>query len=298
MAKWTEKNAPDQNGKIALVTGANSGLGLETAAMLAAKGAHVILACRNEKKAGEAMAEIRRRTPDADLEFLSLDLGSLASVREAAAKFSAAHERLDLLVNNAGLMMPPRGETADGFEQQIGVNHLGHFALTGLLLGKLLAAPDARVVSVSSVVHRAGRMNFSDLHSKRFYSKTLSYGQSKLANLLFMFELQRYFERKGVRAQALAAHPGYSSTNLQQYTLMGRLMNPIMAQDAHMGALPTLRAATDPGARGGDYYGPSGLGEMRGTPKKVGCTRAARSEKDARKLWKVSEEMTGVSFPS
>ena len=304
--RWTAADMPDLADKTVIVTGANSGLGFEGAKAFAARGASVVLACRSAEKGAAALESIRRDVAAAKVELLPLDLASLASVRELAERFAAAHERLDVLCNNAGVMALPRRETADGFEMQLGTNHLGHFALTGLLLPKLLAAPGARVVNQSSTAHRFGRMRFDDLNGTRGYGKWSAYGQSKLANLLFTFELQRRFERKGASAIAVACHPGYSATELQfagarmeGSTLMERIFglgNQLLAQSAAMGALPMLYAATASDVRGGDYVGPDGLAEMWGHPRKVGCTAAARDADSAVRLWAMSQEMTGVRY--
>jgi NAD(P)-dependent dehydrogenase (short-subunit alcohol dehydrogenase family) len=296
MKKWTLDNIPDQSGRVANVTGANTGIGFETAAALAAKNATVVMACRNRQKAEDAMDKIRERTPDAKLEFIELDLASLASVERFAAAYRAGHERLDLLINNAGVMVPPLGQTEDGFELQFGCNHLGHFALTGRLLDLLEATPGARVVTVSSMAHRRGKMDFDNLNAEKGYRKMPAYGQSKLANLLFTFELQRRLEAAGSSLVATAAHPGWTGTDLQRHSAVIKFLNNFFAQTPPMGALPTLRAAVDPEAAGGDYYGPKGFYEMRGYPTKVGTTPAAKNELDARRLWEVSEKLTGVSF--
>ncbi|MBP3084924.1 SDR family NAD(P)-dependent oxidoreductase [Mycobacteroides abscessus subsp. abscessus] len=300
MTKWTTAKIPDQSGRTAIVTGANTGLGLETAKALAAKGAHVVLAVRNLTK-GEAAAEwITRSVRDADLELQRLDLGSLASVREAADEIRTKHETIDLLINNAGVMTPPRETTSDGFELQFGTNHLGHFALTGLLLDRLLPAVGSRIVTVSSIGHRfAPGIRFEDLQWERRYNRLQAYGQSKLANLLFTYELQRRLI--GQHTTALAAHPGGSDTELARH-LPGVVQRAVplvrpLFQEAAMGALPTLRAATDPGALGGQYYGPDGLGQQKGHPKLVTSNERSYDIELQRRLWTVSEELTGVTFP-
>jgi NAD(P)-dependent dehydrogenase (short-subunit alcohol dehydrogenase family) len=296
MKRWNLDHVPDQTGRTAIVSGANTGIGFETAAALAANNATVVMACRNQQKAEDAMAKIRARTPGAELEFIELDLASLASVERFAENFRASHDRLDLLINSAGVMIPPFGKTEDGFELQFGCNHLGHFALTGRLLDMLESTPDSRVVNVSSMAHRYGTMDFDNLNAEKGYNAMPAYGQSKLANLLFTFELQRRLEAKRSTVQVTAAHPGWTGTDLQRHSRPIRFLNIFFAQSPPMGALPTLRAATDPEAKGGDYFGPRGLSEMRGYPKKVGTTPAAKDEHDARRLWEVSEELTGVSF--
>jgi NAD(P)-dependent dehydrogenase (short-subunit alcohol dehydrogenase family) len=292
------ENLPDQTGRVAIVTGANTGIGFETAAALAANGAKAVMACRNRQKAEGAIDRIRERTPGADLEFVELDLASLASVERFADAFRARHDRLDLLINNAGVMIPPFGRTEDGFELQFGCNHLGHFALTGRLLDILDATPGARVVTVSSMAHRYGSIDFDNLNAEKGYDKMPAYGQSKLANLLFTFELTRRLQAAGSSVVATAAHPGWTGTDLQRHSTLIEFLNHFFAQSPPMGALPTLRAATDPQAGGGDYFGPSGLFEMRGYPIKVTAAPAAQNEVDAKRLWEVSEQLTGVSFLS
>jgi NAD(P)-dependent dehydrogenase (short-subunit alcohol dehydrogenase family) len=293
-AKWTAADIPDQSGRVAVVTGANSGIGLVTARELARAGARVVLAVRNLERGEEAARSIT-----GDVEVRELDLASLASVRAFAEGFTGP---LDLLVNNAGLMAPPRRETADCFELQLGTNHLGHFALTGLLLGATEGRDDARVVTLSSQAHRMGRIRFGDLQSTRFYFRWAAYGQSKLANLLFAMELERRLRAAGRTASSLAAHPGWAATNLQTSApplfdrLVGSLGNVLIAQSAEMGALPTLYAATQD-IPGGSYVGPDGPGEQRGHPTLVGRSRAAQDAAAARALWERSEELTGVRFP-
>lgn len=297
--KWTAADIPDQHGRVAVVTGANSGLGLIDARELARAGAHVIMACRNTEK-GEAAAErIRDVHPDADLIVTELDLADLSSVRSFAA---GAPDQVDLLINNAGVMAAPRRLTKDGFESQFGTNHLGHFALTGLLLQNLLRAPEPRVVTESSPAHRIGRINFGDLQGERRYVRWLAYGQSKLANLMFVFELQRRASEAGTALKSLAAHPGYSATNLQfaappvyERAVMA-VTNRLVAQSAEMGALPTLYAATVPDLPGGSFIGPDGFMEQRGYPQVVTAAGKAYDEAAWRRLWEVSEELTGVSY--
>ena len=301
--KWTAADIPDQSGRVAVVTGANSGLGLATARELARAGAHVVLAVRSTAKGDEAAGRIRSAVPTAALEVAPLDLADLDSVRAFSGRLAGAHDRLDLLINNAGVMAAPRRQTEQGFESQFGTNHLGHFALTGLLLEPLLRAPAPRVVTVSSTMHRGGKMNFDDLHGERKYSRWGAYGQSKLANLMFCFELQRRAAEAGTALLSLAAHPGYADTNLQfagpdrfyekAYMWIG---NKVFAQSADMGALPTLYAATFPGLPGGTYVGPSGPGEQRGHPKVVTAAAKAYDEQAWRQLWAVSEELTGVHY--
>ncbi|MCH7708672.1 MAG: SDR family oxidoreductase [Myxococcales bacterium] len=303
---WTAADLPDLSGRTYIVTGGNSGLGLETTRALARKGAHVVIACRNPAKADAALATIREQQADADVVSSSLDLASLASVRKFAEGFAGEHAALHGLLNNAGVMAIPRRTTDDGFEMQLGTNHLGHFALTGLLLEPLLATAGSRVVTVSSTAHRAGRIDFGNLQLERGYGKWRSYGQSKLANLLFTFELQRRFAAGGRDTLAAAAHPGYAATNLQavgpQMSESGlmekvmKLMNRVAAQSAEFGALPTLYATAGPDVAGGDYYGPAGLFETRGHPTKVQSSRSSHNPEIARRLWEASERLTGVGF--
>lgn len=294
---WTSTDIPDQTGRVAVVTGANTGLGYETATALAAKGATVVLAVRNLDKGRAAADLIVRAHPGANVSLQELDLGSLESVRAAAAELRAKHDQLDLLINNAGVMMAPRSTTTDGFELQLGTNHLGHFALTGLLLDRLVSTPLSRVVTVSSLGHRFGRIRFDDLQSERRYSRAGAYGQAKLANLLFTYELQRRLE--GTDTIAVAAHPGGSSSELGRH-LPGvvQMVFKTLEQSTEMGALPTLRAATDPNVTGGEYYGPGGFLEMNGHPTLVDSNRRSHDPDAARRLWNVSEELTGVSVPA
>ncbi len=301
--KWAAADILDQTGRTAIVTGANSGLGLATARELARAGASVWLASRSEEKARGAMHSIRNQVPDADLTIGLLDLADLSSVRAFAESFAAPGSSLDLLINNAGVMAAPRRLTKDGFESQFGTNHLGHFALTGQLLPALLKAPAPRVVTVSSTMHRGGKLNFDDLQGERKYSRWGAYSQSKLANLMFCFELQRRAAQAGAALLSLAAHPGYADTNLQfagpdrfyEKAYM-RIGNKLFAQSADMGALPTLYAATFPGLPGGTYVGPGGPGEQRGHPKVVTAAGKAYDEQAWRRLWELSEQLTGVHY--
>jgi len=304
--RWTEADIPDQSGRVALITGANSGIGLEAARALAEHGATVVLACRNAQKAEDARHLIATTAPDADVSVLEVDLADLDQVTVAAATFASTHDRLDLLVNNAGLMAIPRQTTVQGYEMQLGVNHLAHFALTGRLLDRLLATPGSRVVSVSSQGHRPGKIHFEDLQLEQSYGPWTAYFQSKLADLLFVAELQRRLLAVDASTLALAAHPGGAATNLGHenpggiVNTIGWFARPVIEkvwlQNAAMGALPTLRAATDPAVVGGEYFGPDGLGEQRGHPKVVGRSRRAQDVEVARRLWSVSEELTGVQY--
>jgi NAD(P)-dependent dehydrogenase (short-subunit alcohol dehydrogenase family) len=301
--KWTAADIPDQSGRVAVVTGANTGLGYWTAEMLADKGAHVVLAVRNLDKGKDAVDRITAQSPKADVALQQLDLTSLDEIRKTAEELKAAHERIDLLINNAGVMYTDKATTNDGFELQFGTNHLGHFALTGLLLDRLLPVQGSRVVTVSSVGHRIiAKIHFDDLQWERSYNRVAAYGQSKLANLMFTYELQRRLAAKGAPTVALAAHPGGSDTELTRY--IPRLVKPVVdvawtmfSQSAEMGALPTVRAATDPSAQGGQYYGPDGIGEQRGYPKVVKSSKQSHDEAIQRRLWAVSEELTGVTYP-
>ncbi len=296
---WTAADIPDQDGRVVVVTGANSGLGLIDSRELARAGARVLLACRNTEKGETAAQRIRQAHPEAEVSVAALDLADLASVRAFAEK---APERVDLLINNAGVMAPPRRLTKDGFESQLGTNHLGHFALTGLLLPHLLAAPEPRVVTESSGAHRIGQMNFDDLQGERRYIRWLAYGQSKLANLMFAFELQRRATEAGTALKSLAAHPGYARTNLQfaapppHERVLMVLTNRLVAQSAEMGALPTLYAATVPDLPGGSFIGPNGFMEQRGHPHIVTAAGKAYDDEAWRRLWQISEELTGVSY--
>jgi len=301
MSKWTSADIPAQTGRVAVVTGANTGLGLETAKALAARGARVVLAVRNLEKGKEAAATITAATPGADVTLQELDLSSLESVRAAAAELRSQHDQIDLLINNAGLMYPPKSTTEDGFEMQFGTNHLGHFALTGLLLDRLVSVPGSRVVTVSSIGHRINAaIHFDDLQWERSYSRVGAYGQSKLANLLFTYELQRRLAPGGTTI-AVAAHPGGSNTELMRnlprlVESAANLLAPLF-QDAELGALPTLRAATDPGVHGGQYFGPDGFAQTRGYPKVVASSAQSHDAELQRRLWAVSEELTGVVYP-
>jgi NAD(P)-dependent dehydrogenase (short-subunit alcohol dehydrogenase family) len=300
MTKWTTADIPDQTGRTAVITGANTGLGYETAAALAAKGAHVVLAVRNIEKGKAAADLITRAAAGASVAVQELDLTSLESIRAAADQLRASHESIDLLINNAGVMFTPKSTTKDGFELQFGTNHLGHFALTSLLLDRVLAAPGSRVVTVSSQGHRFVRgIRFDDLQWENGYSRVGAYGQAKLANLLFTYELQRRLQ--GTNTIAVAAHPGGSRTELTRnlpplVAAVTRLAEPLF-QSAEMGALPTLRAATDPGVLGGQYFGPDGFGEQRGYPKVVASSEASHDTDAQRRLWAVSEELTSVVSP-
>lgn len=303
-SNWSLQNIPDQKGKTFIVTGANSGLGLETSKALASKNAQVIMACRSADKGEQAKNEIISEISNADIEVMVLDLEDLKSVRSFAEKFEKNYPKLDVLINNAGIMMPPYRLTKDGFESQMGTNHLGHFALTALLLDRLKSTAHSRVVNVSSIAHKNGQMDFSNLlyENGKDYSPSKAYGRSKLSNLLFTFELQRFFEKNKIDCLAIAAHPGVSDTNLFKDILPNWamfLLKPIanlFIQPAAMGALPQLRAAIDPAAQGATYYGPDGAREMKGYPVIVQTNNTDITIDNAKKLWEASEKLTGISF--
>ncbi|MBV1937100.1 SDR family NAD(P)-dependent oxidoreductase [Streptomyces sp. BV286] len=305
MSGWNARDIPDQSGRTAVVTGANSGIGYGTARELARRGARVVLACRSESRGTEAADRLADEVPGAEVEFVRLDLGDLGSVREFAAVYGSAHERLDVLVNNAGVMALPQGRTVDGFETQFGVNHLGHFALTGLLLPTLLTTPGARVVSVSSTMHATANIDINDLNSEQKYGRWTAYSRSKTANLLFVHELARRLAATGSDVVAAAAHPGYAATNLQTASprMEGRRVsqrfmetgNRFFAQSAEAGALPTLYAATAPGIRPDSFTGPSFLG-WRGSPAKSWRAKWTLNDTAGQRLWEESERLTGVTY--
>jgi NAD(P)-dependent dehydrogenase (short-subunit alcohol dehydrogenase family) len=302
-ATWTSADVPSQSGRVAIITGSNTGVGYEAAAVLADKGAHVVLAVRNVNKGNDAKSRIAARSSNAVVTVQELDLASLESVRNAADSLRAAHPRIDLLINNAGVMTVNKASTEDGFELHFGTNHLGHFALTGLLLDNMLGVDGSRVVTMSSPSHRIlSKIDFDHLRLDSSYNRYAGYGQSKLANLLFTYELARRLEAKGAPTAALAAHPGASDTELLR-NVPRLIRDPIQfvwsryAQNAVMGALPPLRAATDPNARSGQYYAPDGRGEQRGHPKVIDSSAQSHDEELQRRLWSVSEELTRVSCP-
>jgi NAD(P)-dependent dehydrogenase (short-subunit alcohol dehydrogenase family) len=307
MTHWTTASMPSQRGRRAYITGANSGIGFHAALELARAGASVILACRDRAKGEAARTRILTTVPAAEIEIADLDLASLASVRNAAEHFLDTGRPLDVLINNAGVMaLPQRRVTPDGFELQLGTNHFGHFALTGLLLPAVLAAPAGRIVTVSSIAHRGATLDFSNLNWEHGYKPWPAYRRSKLANLLFAFELQRRLDRGGAPVLSIAVHPGVSNTNLfaagpgQGGGLLARIIPlfiGLIAQSEAQGALPTLYAATSPNVHGGAFYGPDGFREMRGYPVEVRAEPQAYDENTADHLWKVSEELTGVRYP-
>ena len=298
---WKLEQAASHQGRLAIVTGANIGLGFETALALAGKGCEVVLACRSMDKAETARAQIVAQYPKAQVHCMALDLASQKSVRAFAKAFSKKFKRLDLLINNAGIMMPPYTLTEDGFESQLAANYLGHFALTGLLLPLLNATPGARVVTLSSLAHKWSGIRFDDLQFAKGYDARLAYGQSKLACLMFAYELQRRLAKSGASTLSLAAHPGISATNLFQHMpkIVGGLapLAGLVFNSARGGAQPTLYAALGADIEGGDYCGPGSLGEMRGAPVKVGSNRRSRDLQAAAQLWDVSQELTGVQYP-
>lgn len=300
MANWTKNDIVNLSGKVFIVTGANSGLGYECSLALAEKGATVVMACRNAERAQRSSETIRRAVPAARLELMDLDLASLASIGDFAEAFTRKNERLDGLINNGGPVVATRSLTEDGFESHFGVNHLGHFALTGQLLNVLLKTPASRVVTVGSRMHAAGKMAWDDLMSERGYDRQGAYRQSKLANMLFAFELSRRLEAKGTATISVAAHPGLANTGWADNNLGGpmkllaKIMSRVSYQSASMGALPLLYAAVGPNVRSGGYYGPEN--DTKGYPVEVRAGDAAYDESDAKKLWKVSEELTGVRY--
>ncbi|MFI6316630.1 oxidoreductase [Nonomuraea sp. NPDC050556] len=299
---WTADQIPDQSTRVSVVTGASSGLGLATARALARKSGQVILAVRDEAKGRLAAARITADHPGAALEVRRLDLADLDSVREFADGLRADHPRLDVLVNNAGVMAPPRTLSAQGHELQFACNHLGHFALTGLLLDLLAEGSDSRVVTVTSTNHRQGRLHLDDLSGERSYSPMGFYNQSKFANAVFGWELHRRLAASGGSVRSVLAHPGYTSTNLQKGTpvalvkvLFGRVLAPL-AQSPEQGALPQLYAATAPGVNSGEFIGPGGFAELRGAPTRVRLSTAAADPETGRRLWQLSEDLTDVRF--
>src|SRR5215469_5897489 len=298
-AKWTSDDVPGQQGRLAVITGANTGLGFQTARVLAARGASVVLAVRDTDKGKQAAARIAAAAAGADVTVQRLDLACLESIRAAAGELRARHPAIDLLINNAGVMFPPKQTTGDGFELQLGTNHLGHFALTGLLLPQMLPVPGSRVVTLSSLAHRLrARINFDDLQSERSYRRAAAYGQSKLANLMFTYELHRRLSSAATTTIAVAAHPGLANTELtRNSSAASAALARLISQKPAMGALPILRAATDPGVLGGQYYGPGRLLGTRGYPEPAASSGQSRDTAIQRRLWTVSEELTGVTFP-
>ncbi|MCK9211313.1 MAG: oxidoreductase [Ignavibacteriaceae bacterium] len=295
--KWDTENIPDQKGKVVIVTGSSSGIGFEAARVLASKNATVIIAVRNLEKGKNALNKIRAQYENSDVQVMELDLANLKSIRSFVNAFKIQYDKLDLLINNAGVMVPPYGKTEDGFELQFGTNHLGHFALTGLLIDLLKNTKDSRIVNVSSAAHKYGNLNFADLNwEKRKYKAWRAYGNSKISNLYFTYELQRRLVNSKSNVKVTAAHPGLTATDLQRHSKLFLFMNGFLAMKIWQGALPTLRAATDGTAHTGDYFGPDGWQEWRGYPTKVESNRLSHDKKIAAKLWEVSEQLTGIKF--
>ena len=297
MAKWNTNNISNQSGRFVIITGATSGLGKEATKILASKNATVIMAVRNVQKGEGVAAEFKKAMPNAKIEVRKLDLGSLASVKSFSEGIMAGFNHLDILINNAGVMTCPFSKTEDGFEIQMGTNHLGHFALTGLLMPLLKSTKGSRIVATSSIAHRQGNIDFEDINwEKRKYNTTKAYGDSKIANLYFTYELARKLKDDPNAPIVTAAHPGWTSTELQRHNLMFRILNPLFSQNVVGGVLPTLRAATDENAKAGDYFGPSGFQELKGAPIVVKSNALSYNEANAKKLWEVSEKMTGIKF--
>ena len=295
--RWTADNIPDQKGRVVIVTGSSSGIGYEAAKVLAHKNAKVIIAVRNQEKGEKAVQKIKAQNQNADVKVMLLDLASLKSIRSFADDFKRKYTRLDLLINNAGVMVPPYSKTEDGFELQFGTNHLGHFALTGLLLEVMQKTPNSRIVNVSSTGHKFGNIDFNDLNwEKRKYKPWKAYGDSKIANLYFTYELQNLLSQNGSNPIVIAAHPGWTGTELQRHTGVTNFLNNFFAMTIEQGALPTLRAAIDDHAQSGDFFGPHGIMEMRGYPVKVESNTLSHNQEIAQNLWKVSEELTKVKF--
>jgi NAD(P)-dependent dehydrogenase (short-subunit alcohol dehydrogenase family) len=296
-SQWTAEDMPNLAGKIVIVTGANSGIGYEMARALSHREATVILACRSKEKGEATIRQLGQEYPVTQAHLMQLDLSSLVSIHHFADEFIHHYDRLDILINNAGIMRTPFGKTVDGFEMQFGTNHLGHFALSGLLWERIVCTPQARVVTVSSWGHHFGVIDFENLNAEKMYEPGGAYAQSKLANLLFTYELQRRFEGARVEAIAIAAHPGWTATNLAVHWPIVQKLTPFVGQKPEMGALPTLYAATAPGVHGGEYYGPRNWGGIRGYPTQVQSSACSYDIDVAVKLWKVSEELTNVRYP-
>lgn len=293
--KWTAENIPDQTGKTVIVTGSSSGIGFEAARVLASKNAEVIIAVRNSEKGKKAIGKITQQFPSAKLHLMKLDLADLNSIQLFSEEFKSKFEKLDLLINNAGVMIPPYSKTKDGFELQFGTNHLGHFALTAQLFNKL--SPEARIVNVASAAHKYGNINFEDLKwENRKYKAWRAYGDSKISNLYFTYKLAEKLNEAKLKIKVVAAHPGWTATDLQRHSSLFEFMNNYFAQNIEMGALPTLRAAIDPDAQNADYFGPDGWQEWKGFPVKVLSNSLSHNKEIADKLWNISENLTGVTF--
>ncbi|MFC2139324.1 oxidoreductase [Bacteroidota bacterium] len=294
---WTADNIPDQKGKIAIVTGSSSGIGYEAARVLANKNAKVIIAVRNPIKGEDAAAKIKAQNNSADVQVMQLDLADLDSVKQFADKFKSQFNKLDLLINNAGVMIPPYSKTSNGFELQLGTNHMGHFALTAHLLDLLDKTPGSRIVNIASSAHKFGNIDFDDLNwEKRKYNAWRAYGDSKIANLYFTYELKKRLEERGSAIKVTAAHPGWTATELQRHSGLFDFMNGFFAMKVRQGTLPTLRAAIDDSAKSGDYYGPDGFQEWKGYPVKVESNPLSHDTKISGRLWDISEKMTGVNY--
>ena len=295
--QWTTENISDQRGKVVIITGSSSGIGFEAARVLANKNAEVIVAVRNQQKGDDALNKIKSQNSSANVKVMLLDLANLKSIKTFADNFKKKHTKLDLLINNAGVMMPPYGKTKDGFELQFGTNHLGHFALTGHLFELIKNTPNSRIVNISSSAHNWGNIDFSDLTwENRKYKTGRSYGDSKIANLYFTYELQNRLGDKISNPVVTAAHPGWTATELQRHSSVFSFLNRFFAMPIWQGALPTLRAATDSNVKSGDYFGPDGFQERRGYPVKVDSNKLSQDKEIAKKLWGVSEKLTGIKF--
>lgn len=295
--KWGHQSIPSQKGKVIIITGATSGLGKEAVKVLAAKGATIIAAVRNTEKAEKVVQEIKKISPDAIIDIQKLDLASLDSIKAFADTIATTYKRLDVLINNAGVMACPFSKTEDGFEIQMGVNHFGNFALTGLLMPILESTKGARIVVTSSIAHRVGNIDFDDINwTKRNYNTSKAYGDSKIANLYFTYELAERMKNKPNAPLVTAAHPGWTSTELQRHSLFYRILNPLFSQTVEYGALPTLRAAIDEASPSAAYYGPSGFMEIKGHPVVVKSNDLSHNKQNAQRLWELSEELTGVHY--
>ena len=304
--KWTKKNLPDLTGKTIIITGANSGTGFAATKFMSAKGATMVMACRNPDKAKKALQSIKNENAEAKVDFIQLDLSSLASIKQFSEEFKKKYSSLDILINNAGMSQTPDIKTEDDFEMQMGVNHLGHFALTGLLMDRLVNTKDSRVVTMSSMNHEQGIINFDNLFLEGEYHQMKAYEQSKLANLLFSYELSRRFTQAGVVVESIAAHPGFVKSNIMKsneytersfgFTMMFNVFDLLLAMTPSMGSLGIMRAATDKTLKNGDYVGPTKIRGFRGYPKLLTSNENSYNEKDAAKLWEMSEQLTGVKY--
>ncbi|MCF8260076.1 MAG: SDR family NAD(P)-dependent oxidoreductase [Melioribacteraceae bacterium] len=295
--KWNETNVGDLSGKVVIVTGSSSGIGFDNARVLVGKNAEVIIAVRNAEKGNNAIEKIKSTVPNANLKLMLLDLSDLGSVKSFAENFKNQYTKLDILINNAGVMIPPYSKTKDGFELQFGTNHLGHFALTALLFDLIKSTPGSRIINVASNAHKMGKLNFEDLQwENRKYEAWKSYGDSKISNLYFTYELARRLAKSNIEVIAAASHPGWTATELQRHSGFVEFLNKLFAQNIEMGALPTLYAATEKDVKNGDYFGPDGWQEWKGYPKKVESNALSKDESIAKQLWGTSEELTGLKF--